>query len=92
MINSYNYFNNGGGMPNVDIPWGDYWNSISDAINILIDLAAQQAAVELTNRHIGPVAGSALKKVNALLGIFDPFPNPAEAPTLSDIKDDVPCK
>ena len=51
----------------------------------VIDQGAQIAAEGLTNQYIGSVAGSILKKGNFVLGILDPFPQSAEAPTLSSI-------
>ena len=60
--------------------------------NMILDQAAQIAAVKLASQYISPMAGSALKKANALLGILDPFPSSAEAPTLPETDSDSPCQ
>jgi len=58
---------------------------------MFVDQAAQITAEHLASEYIGQTSGAALKKVNFLLGIFDPFPQTAEAPTLSINSDYTPC-
>ena len=66
--------------------------SAFEIVKFLTDQAAQITAEQLTIRYINPIAGTFLKKVNFFIGIFDPFPPPAEAPTLPTNKDILLCK
>ena len=60
--------------------------------NMVIDQAVQLIAVKLTDSYISPVTGWVLRKVNFLLGIFEPFPKEAEAPTLQETEHNSSCK
>jgi len=54
---------------------------VKDLGKMLVDQAAQRAAVQLSRKYLGLAVGSTLQKVNFVLGIFDPFPPPAGDPT-----------
>ena len=97
MYQTYQYFHGSKPDPNSNIPPGFTWQGsdmVADLGKMVLDQAAQMTAENLAGKYIGPVAGSALKKINFLLGIFDPFPPPAGGPgdTIPKKKDDLPCE
>jgi len=94
LITATKYLHNQGAarlQPGYEAAYGEMPKWVSSLGKIFVDQAAQITAEHLTSEYISQTAGSALKKVNFLLGIFDPFPQTAEAPTLSINSEYSPC-
>jgi RHS repeat-associated protein len=94
LITATKYLHNQGAarlQPGYEAAYGEIPKWVGSIGNMFFDQAAQITAEHLTSKYISQTAGSALKKVNFLLGIFDPFPQTVEAPTLSINSDHTPC-
>ena len=63
-----------------------------EAGKLISDQLAQLGAEHLATKYIDTVLGALLKKLNFVLGVFDPFPPPAHAPTSPIGERDSPCR
>ena len=94
LITATKYLHNQGAasiQPGYKVTYGEMPKWVSNLGKMFVDQAAQVTAEHLASEYISQTAGSALRKVNFLFGIFDPFPQTAEAPTLSINSDYSPC-
>jgi hypothetical protein len=62
--------------------------SLNEGVKTIVDVGAQTLAEELAEDFISRSFAAALRKINFLLSIFEPFPREAHAPTM---KNDTAC-